>query len=150
MNGSRWASAVAAAAVVLGVAAGAPAADKTEGKMDGTDTRVFEMRIYYPLPGRMEALHKRFRDHTTKLFVKHGMTLVGFWVPRDEKGAEEKLVYILAYPSKEAADKSWAAFRADPDWQKVRAESEKDGPILRKQNPVESIWLKPTDYSPIK
>src|SRR5437763_17011833 len=111
------------------------------------ETRVFEMRTYYAHKGKMEALHARFRDHTNKLFVKHGMTLIGFWSPIDAKQAEEKMVYILAYPSKEAADKSWAAFRNDPEWKTAREASEKDGPLVAK---VESVFLKATDYSPIK
>ena len=111
------------------------------------DDRVFEMRTYYAHPGKMTALHARFRDHTCKLFQKHGMTLIGFWSPIDEKEAQEKMVYILAYPSKAAADKSWAAFRADPAWVKARTESEKDGPLVMK---VESVYLNPTDYSPMK
>jgi len=111
------------------------------------DTRVFEMRIYYAHPGKMEALHARFRDHTNKLFVKHGMTLIGYWSPLDAKQAEQKLIYILAYPSKAAADKSWADFRADPDWNAARKASEKDGPLVAK---VESVFMNPTDYSPIK
>jgi hypothetical protein len=111
------------------------------------ETRVFEMRTYYAHPGKMNALHARFRDHTNKLFVKHGMTLIGYWSPIDPKQAEQKMVYILAYPSKAAADKSWADFRADPDWKKAREESEKDGPLVAK---VDSMFLNPTDYSPIK
>src|SRR5438034_7759041 len=113
--------------LVLGCAAlGLTAADAGGGKVKGKpmDTRVFEMRTYYANPGKMEALHARFRNHTNKLFVKHGMTLIGYWSPTDPKQAEDKLIYILAYPSKEAADKSWKAFRADPDWKKARAESE--------------------------
>lgn len=120
-------------------------ADDKEPKK--VDTRVFEMRTYYAHPGRMKALHDRFANHTTKLFQKHGITIIGFWVPTDPKGAEEKLVYILAYPSKEAADKSWAAFRADADWLAAKAASEKDGAIVMK---VESLFLNPTTYSPIK
>ena len=95
----------------------------------------------------MNALHARFRDHTNKLFVKHGMTLIGYWSPIDSKQAEQKLIYILAYPSKEAADKSWEAFRKDPDWNAARKASEKDGPLVAK---VESVYMNPTDYSPIK
>jgi len=105
------------------------------------------MRTYYAEPGKMTALHARFRDHTNKLFKKHGMTLIGFWSPTDAKAAQEKMVYILAYPSKEAADKSWKAFRSDPDWQKALKESEKDGKLVSK---VDSVYLNPTDYSPIK
>src|SRR5690242_9693291 len=75
------------------------------------DSRFFEMRTYTAAAGKFEALHSRFRDHTNKLFRKHGMTLVGYWVPADkEKGAENTLVYILAYPSREAREASWKAF----------------------------------------
>jgi hypothetical protein len=111
------------------------------------DNRVFEMRIYYANPGKMEALHARFRNHTNKLFVKHGMTLIGYWSPIDKKDADERMIYILAYPNKEAAEQSWKAFRNDPDWKKARADSEKDGVLVKK---VDSIFLNPTDYSPIK
>jgi NIPSNAP len=117
---------------------------KTDKK---TDARVFELRTYYANPGKMDALHARFREHTNKLFEKHGMTIIAFWSPTDSKEAERKLIYILAFPSKEAADKSWKAFREDPDWIKAKAESEKDGVLVEK---VESTYMKATDYSPIK
>ncbi len=106
--------------------------------------RVFEMRKYYTHPGRLDALNKRFREHTNKLFVKHGMELVGYWTPKDQP---DVLIYILAYPSKDAAEASWKAFRDDPEWKKAAAESEKDGKIVAK---VESTFMDPTDYSPIK
>jgi hypothetical protein len=106
--------------------------------------RVFEMRTYYTHPGRLDALNARFRDHTNKLFVKHGMDLVGYWTPQNKP---DTLVYILAYPSREAREASWKAFQADPEWKKAAAESEKDGKIVAK---VESVFLDPTDYSPIK
>jgi hypothetical protein len=122
----------------------AQAEEKAEKK---GDTRVFEMRIYYAAPGKMKDLHARFRDHTNKLFKKHGMEIVGFWVPADPKEAEVKLVYILAFPSREAANKSWAAFRDDPEWKEAREASEKNGKLVDK---VESVFLNPTDYSPIK
>ena len=108
------------------------------------DGRVFELRTYYCHPGRLEALNKRFRDHTNKLFVKHGMQLVGYWIPIDKP---DVLTYVLAYPSRAAAIKSWADFRADPDWNTARAASEADGPIVQK---VDSVYMSPTDYSPIK
>src|SRR6516225_5644203 len=72
-----------------------------------TDTRVFELRTYYAAEGKMDALNARFRDHTCKLFEKHGMTIVGFWNPSKPEDAQKKLIYILAFPSREAADKSW-------------------------------------------
>jgi hypothetical protein len=106
--------------------------------------RLFEMRTYHTLPGRLDALNARFRDHTNKLFVKHGMELVGYWTPQ---GKDDTLVYILAYPSREAREASWKAFQADPDWKEAREASEKDGKIVDK---VESVFLDPTDYSPIK
>jgi hypothetical protein len=112
-----------------------------------TANRIFEMRTYYAAPGKMDALHARFRDHTCKLFEKHGITLIGFWSPTDKGKADEVMVYLLAYPSKEAADKAWKAFRADPDWLKAKAESEKNGSLTQK---VESLYLNPTDYSKLK
>jgi hypothetical protein len=133
---------------VLGFAAHRAHADKRDKEAGKVDTRVFELRTYYAAPGKMKALHARFRDHTCGLFKKHGMTVVGFWSPADPREAEEKLIYILAYPSKEAADRSWKAFRADPEWKKVLAESEGDGKLLAK--PPESVFMSPTDYSPLK
>ena len=137
--------AIIAISLIVAAWAGSAAQEVQGGKK--VDTRVFEMRTYYAHPGRMNALHARFRNHTCKLFEKHGMTLIGFWSPMDKKQAEEKMVYIVAYPSKEAADKSWKAFRSDPDWIAARDASEKDGPIVAK---VDSIYLNPTDYSAIK
>jgi hypothetical protein len=125
----------------------AGAEDTKDKAAKKVDTRVFEMRTYYAEPGKMKALHARFRDHTNKLFAKHGMTIIGFWVPTDPKQAEEKLVYILAFPSRQAAEASWKAFRDDPDWKAAREASEKDGKLV---NRVESVFLNPTDYSPIK
>lgn len=112
------------------------------------DGKCFELRTYYAAPGKLEELHKRFRDHTMKLFKKHGMKVVGFWGPTDkEKGSENTLVYVMEFPSREARDKAWKEFGADPDWQKARAESEKNGKLTDK---VESVILGATDYSPIK
>lgn len=112
------------------------------------DSRCFEIRTYIAAPGKLEELHARFRDHTMRLFKKHGMEVVGFWGPTDkEKGSENTLVYVMAFPSREARDKAWRAFAADPEWQKARAESEKDGRLTEK---VESVILGATDYSPIK
>jgi hypothetical protein len=133
---------IAVAAFGLSLWAGQPAGTKGQ-----KEKRVFELRTYYAAPGKMEALHKRFREHTCKLFEKHGMTLVGFWSPLDRKAAEETLIYVLAFPSKEAADKSWQAFREDPEWQRVKTASERDGKLVER---VESVFLSATDYSPLK
>ena len=106
--------------------------------------RLFEMRTYTTAEGRLDALHKRFREHTNKLFVKHGMTLVGYWTPTDKP---ETLVYILAYPNMEARAKSWKGFMGDEAWKKAWADSKKDGPVVTK---VVNQFLNPTDYSPIR
>jgi hypothetical protein len=112
------------------------------------DSRAFEMRTYYAAPGKFEALNKRFRDHTCRLFKKHGMELIGFWIPQDkEKGSENTLVYIIAHKDKEAAKKSWAGFINDPDWKKAHAESEANGKLVDK---IESVYLNATDYSELK
>jgi hypothetical protein len=111
-------------------------------------TRVFEMRTYYAAPGKFEALQKRFRDHTLRLFEKHGMQNIGYWVPADPPGSENTLVYIIAHKDRETAKKNWAAFGADPDWQKVRKESMADGLSLTTK--IDSVFLNPADYSPIK
>jgi hypothetical protein len=130
--------------VAMLFAANAAGDEKGAKKVDG---RVFELRTYYAAPGKMDALHARFRDHTCKLFEKHGMTVVAFWVPTEKEDAEKKLVYILAFPSKEAADKSWKEFRADPEWIAAKNASEKNGPLVTR---FESVFLNPTDYSPLK
>jgi hypothetical protein len=114
----------------------AQAADKEE--------RVYEMRIYHAVPGKLDALNARFRDHTLKLFEKHGITNVGYWVPVENR--ENKLIYLLSYPSREAREKSFKAFLADPDWQKAHKESEKDGKLVSR---IENFFLVPTDYSPL-
>ena len=109
--------------------------------------RFFEMRTYVAAPGKLDALNARFRSHTNKLFVKHGMELIGYWTPTEGPSAQNTLVYILAYPDKESREKSWKAFLADPEWHKARDASEVNGKLVEK---VESVFLQPTDYSPIR
>jgi len=122
------------------------AGDQEKGTKN-VDTRVFEIRTYYAHPGKMNDLHERFRKHTCKLFQKHGMTLIGFWSPTDKEEAKKKMVYILAFPSRKAANESWEAFRNDPDWKAVKDASEKNGPLVMR---VVSEFLSATDYSPVK
>lgn len=112
-----------------------------------SESRVFELRTYTSPPGQLPALHTRFREHTMTLFARHGMTNVGYWTPQDSARRENTLVYLLAYPSRQAARDSWAAFSADSEWQRVRAASEANGKIVEK---VESVFLDPTDFSPMK
>ena len=107
------------------------------------DSRCYELRVYYAAPGKLDDLHARFRNHTLKIFEKHGMANVGYWVPLDN--AENKLIYLLSYPSREAAKKSWKDFSADPEWQAAQKASEANGKLVAK---VESTFLIPTDYSP--
>jgi hypothetical protein len=126
-----------ALAALVTMTAATPAADTK-------DARVVEMRVYYAAPGKLDALNARFRDHTAKLFEKHGITNVGYFVPVGEN-KENKLVYFLAYPSKEARETAWKAFAADPDWQAARKASEAGGKLVAK---VEQKFLAPADYSP--
>jgi len=135
-----------AAGLVGAVAIMAITAHSTRGDKK-VDTRVFELRTYHAAPGKMDALNSRFRDHTCALFKKHGMTIIGFWNPSDAKNADKTLIYLLAFPSREAADKSWKDFAADPEWKKAKDESEKEGKLVEK---VERVFLNPTDYSPMK
>jgi hypothetical protein len=110
--------------------------------------RVFEIRTYYTFPGRLDALHKRFREHTMKIFEKHGMTNVGYWVPQDSPAHESTLIYVISHASREAAKANWAAFTADPEWKAVSAASEADGGKIVEK--VESVFVDATDYSPLK
>ena len=120
---------------------------KPSSTVEAATDRVFELRTYHTLPGRLPALEKRFRDHTTKLFEKHGMTNIGYWVPADSPAKENTLIYVLAHKSRDAAKASWDAFRKDPDWQAVQKASEADGKIVEK---LESVYMDPTDYSKLK
>ena len=106
--------------------------------------KAFELRTYTSNEGKLDALQARFRDHTTRIFKKHHMTNVGYWVPQDKPNT---LIYIISHASRDAAKANWEAFRADPEWQKVQKESEANGKIVAK---VESVFMDATDYSPIK
>jgi hypothetical protein len=109
-------------------------------------TGVYELRTYTTEPGKLDTLLARFRDHTVKLFEKHGITNVAYWVPMDEKdGAGGKLVYLLAHKSRDAATAAWKEFSADPDWKAVVKASEASGKIVTK---VESVFIAATDFSP--
>lgn len=110
------------------------------------DTTVFELRIYTTHPGKMPNLLARFENHTTKIFERHGMSNVGYWLPTDQKD-DNKLYYILKHKSRLTAEASWKAFGADPEWKKVSSESEAKGPIVAG---VESIFLTATEFSAIK
>jgi len=136
-----------AAAVAALAGAGVYALAQDNNKKDAGKMRFFEIRTYTANPGKMEALHKRFRDHTNRLFAKHNIEMVGYWTVVKGEGTENTLVFILAYPNAEAREAAWKAFGNDPEWQKAKTESEKEGPLVGK---VDSRFLAPTDYSPIK
>jgi hypothetical protein len=110
--------------------------------------RVFEMRTYTCNEGKLDALKARFRDHTIRIFKKHGMESIGYWIPQDPEKSKTTLIYIIAHSSREAAAKNWKEFASDPEWRKVAADSEVNGKILAKA--PESVFMDPADFSQIK
>ena len=139
------------AASIFGVAMVAFAAGYSTGQESKPQGRVYELRTYTTLPGRLPALNKRFAEHTMKLFEKHGMKNEMYWIPseravgQDVTPVENTLIYVVSHDSREAADKSWKGFLADADWKKAAKASEADGKIVEK---VERVWMRLTDYSP--
>lgn len=110
-------------------------------------TAIYELRTYYPAPGKLAALNARFREHTLRLFEKHGMRNVAYWNEQPKEEAPDgRVIYILAYPSREARDACWKAFSADPEWRAVASRSEADGKLVAK---VDSVFMTLTDYSPL-
>jgi hypothetical protein len=112
-----------------------------------TDGPVYELRIYTAAEGKLEALKARFRDYVIALFSKHGMESIGFWVPQEPERSNNTLIYILRHPNKATVEKIWVDFQADPEWQKVKKESEANGPLATK---IERVWLEPTEFSALK
>ena len=117
------------------------------GRAHAQDHRVFELRKYTAPEGKLGELEARFRNHTIRIFNKHNMTSIGYFVPQDAPDSQNTLIYILAHPSREAAKKNWADFQADPEWQKVNTESQVNGRIVSK---VESTFMDALDFSQIK
>lgn len=137
------------AALALAFAGGFFARDlaSPSGVAHAQEARVFELRTYTAPDGKLENLHARFRNHTTRLFQQHGMTNVAYFRPLDAPLSQNTLVYLLAYPNREAAKASWDKFRSDPEWKKVASETQANGPIVAN---VQSVFMTPTDYSPMK
>jgi NIPSNAP protein len=133
---------VSAAAFLQPLSAGARQADQ-QGE-PGPDT-VYELRIYHVVPGKLDALLARFRDHTMKLFEQHGMKNVAYWTPVDEPQKGNTLIYILQHPSRAAAGANWKSFQDDPEWQKVKTKSEENGKLVEK---IDSTFMSLTDFSP--
>ena len=107
-------------------------------------THVYELRTYTSHEGRLNDVLNRFRDHTVRIFARHGMVSIGYWVPKDQPNT---LIYVLQHPSREAADKNWDAFRKDPEWVAARDASMKNGPIVEKTH---SVFMDPTAFSALK
>jgi len=108
---------------------------------------VYELRLYHVHEGKMDALKARFGDHTDAIFKRHNMKSVGYWVPEDAPDSQKLFVYILEHPSRQEAEKNWAAFKADPEWQKVKAETEANGPLVDQED---SYLMDPTSYSALQ
>ena len=108
---------------------------------------VYELRLYQVNEGKMDALIARFGDHTDAIFKRHNMKSVGFWRPQDSPFSENMFVYILEHPSREEARNNWAAFQADPEWKRVKAESEINGPLAKH---IDSYFMDPTSFSALK
>ena len=108
---------------------------------------VYELRMYHVNEGKTEALQARFRDHTDAIFKRHNMRSVGYWVPEDAPSSQNLFVYILEHPNRAEAEKNWAEFQADPEWQKVKAESEKSGKLV---DHIDRYFMDPTNFSAIQ
>jgi len=117
------------------------------GDAEAQGRKVFELRTYTAPEGKLDDLLARFRNDTTRIFEKHGMHNIGYWVPADSPASANTLIYILAHDSRDAATKSWAAFREDPEWLAVRDRSQANGPLTTN---VQSVFLESTDFSPMK
>jgi hypothetical protein len=123
----------------------ASAEPKSESRPQLPSTAVYELRVYHCFDGKLDDLLARFRNHTMRIFEKHGMTNVVYWTPTDEPLKSKTLFYVIAHASREAATANWQSFRADPEWQKVQADSEAHGKLVEK---AESTFLALTDFSP--
>jgi hypothetical protein len=133
-------SALIAAAIFISFAAGRASSAQSS-------SRVFELRTYTTPEGKLAPLLARFRNHTMALFEKHGMINIGYWIPQDAPKSGNTLIYMIAHHSRAEAAQNWAAFNADPEWQRVKAESEASGPLVVH---VESVFLNPADFSPLQ
>jgi len=153
MLGSRV---VPAVMLVLGIAIGAlisplasaPVRAENQAQAPVREpATVYELRTYTTNEGKLPALQARFRDHTMKIFERHGIHSIGYWVPQDAPRSSNTLIYIVAHASREAATRNWDEFRQDPEWQQVAAASEANGKLLAG---IESVYMDAADFSPMK
>ena len=140
-------SRIASAIVLLGIGFALGSWNAATVAHAQSASRVYELRTYTATDGKLGDLQARFRNHTMRIFEKHGMKNVGYWVPQDAPAKDNTLIYIISHESREAAKISWSAFAKDPEWQKVNKESNANGPILKG---VVSVYMDATDYSPMK
>lgn len=124
---------------------GCSGADGAETQITGNDEVIYELRTYTTHDGKLDDLHTRFENHTMAFFEEHGMTNIVYWSPENPELKDNTLIYLLSHESREAAEQSWEAFRADEEWQEVYEASRSDGPIVQR---VESIYMNKTPYSP--
>ncbi len=122
-----------------------PASAQSQATAGQSSSAAFELRVYHTYEGKLDALLARFRDHTRRIFEKHGIRNVAYWIPTDDPLKGKTLIYIIAHASREAATANWKAFQDDPEWQKVRQESEANGKLVEK---VDSTFMVLTDFSP--
>ena len=134
-------SAISLVSLIIGLGAGIFFSTSAQ------DEKVFELRTYKATPGNLDNLHARFRDHTTRIFRKNGMEVIGYWSPTSEEEREDTLVYLLGHDNQAAADQSWQDFIADPEWARVAEESNRNGQIL---GGIERKYMVATDYSPMR
>jgi hypothetical protein len=132
------------ALVLFGETASAEIQDRVVGSKP-TTTWVYELRVYHTYAGKLDDLLTRFRDHTMRLFEKHGMKNVAYWTPTEDPLKGTALFYVIAHPSRDAATANWKSFVEDPEWQTVRDKSEANGKLVEK---VDSTFLVLTDFSP--
>ena len=134
-------SAISLVSLIIGLGAGIFFSTSAQ------DEKVFELRTYKATPGNLDNLHARFRDHTTRIFRKHGMEVIGYWSPTSEEEREDTLVYLLGHDNQAAADQAWQDFIAAPEWARVAEESNRNGQIL---GGIERKYMVATDYSPMR
>ena len=142
MKRRRLIQSISAAAVLPSSAWATTRGEAVDGS--AVPAAVYELRVYHAVPGKLPELLARFRDHTDKLFERHGMKSVGYWTPTDEPQKSDTLIYILAHPSREAATANWKAFQEDTEWKSVREKSEENGKLVVK---VDSTFMELTDFS---
>jgi NIPSNAP len=137
MKASYLLSFLCGAAVMLGFGT-------LKGSNADSSHHVYELRLYHVNEGKMDALRSRFGDHTDGIFKRHHMKSIGYWSPQDARSSHTLFIYILEHPTRQEAEQNWAAFQADPEWKKVKAESEANGPLV---DHIDHYYMDPTSYS---